>query len=156
MEISSPTDTNITYFDTTDSEDHKNSDNESHEFSYNPSQGIQVPEPNDIVCGRGKFTVDHPGNRRFRRLIWGKKDDYQKATRRDDKTKITHELVRKLRSGTDAGRFLLYDPKTKLWYDTGDEYARVSCIVPDKKYNLFLFYLIFMHYILFRKRFPIH
>lgn len=22
------------------------------------------------------------------------------------------------------GRFLLYDPKTKLWYDVGDEYAR--------------------------------
>ena len=70
------------------------------------------------------FTVAHPGNRRFRQLIMEKKDEYQKAIRRDDKTRITLELVQSLRNGPDGGRFLLYDPKTELWYDVGDDYAK--------------------------------
>eukprot|EP00526_Cylindrotheca_closterium_P019275 CAMPEP_0113617342 /NCGR_PEP_ID=MMETSP0017_2-20120614/8726_1 /TAXON_ID=2856 /ORGANISM="Cylindrotheca closterium" /LENGTH=220 /DNA_ID=CAMNT_0000526725 /DNA_START=203 /DNA_END=865 /DNA_ORIENTATION=- /assembly_acc=CAM_ASM_000147 len=94
------------------------------EFHYDPAYGIKTPEPNDIVCGRGKMTVAHPGNRRFRRLVNNRKEDYQKARRRDHKTRITLELVQELRGGPDGGRFLLYDTRTRLWYEVGDGYAR--------------------------------
>jgi hypothetical protein len=50
------------------------------------------------------MTVAHPGNRRFRRLVHNRKDDYQKARRRDHKTRITLELVQELRAGPDGGR----------------------------------------------------
>jgi hypothetical protein len=50
------------------------------------------------------MTVAHPGNRRFRQLVMEKKQTYQKARRRDDKTRITFELVHNLRSGPEGGR----------------------------------------------------
>lgn len=74
------------------------------QFQYDPAYGISTPAPNDIVCGRGKMTVAHAGNRRFRKLVMARKDDYQKARRRDHKTRITLELVQQLRSGPDGGR----------------------------------------------------
>lgn len=73
-------------------------------MNYDPSKGIQTPEPTDVICGRGKMTVTHPGNLRFRQLVMGKKDVYQKAKRRDDKTRITFELVQTVRNGPEGGR----------------------------------------------------
>ena len=73
-------------------------------FQYDPSKGIRKPGPTDVICGRGKMTFAHPGNRRFKTLVMEKKDQYQKATRRDDKTRITHELVQNLRNGPEGGR----------------------------------------------------
>jgi hypothetical protein len=63
------------------------------------SPGIPTPAPVDVICGRGKMTSSHPGNRRFRELVLEKKQAYQRARRRDDKTKITFELVQALRDG---------------------------------------------------------
>jgi hypothetical protein len=71
------------------------------------SLGITTPAPTDIVCGRGKMTIAHPGNRRFRKLVIDRKDDYQKARRRDHKTRITLELVHQLRSGPEGGRYVV-------------------------------------------------
>ena len=67
--------------------------------AFDRSQGIANPSPIDVICGRGKMTVAHPGNRKFRDLVLTKKRAYQLARRRDDKTKITFELVQKLRQG---------------------------------------------------------
>jgi hypothetical protein len=64
---------------------------------FDPVHGIQEPNPHDILCGRGRSTSDHPANVRFRQLINQNKDSYQKAKRRDEKTKITCELVDRLR-----------------------------------------------------------
>jgi len=61
--------------------------------------GIATPSPEDVICGRGKMTSSHPGNRRFRELVLDKKQAYQRARRRDDKTRITFELVQTLREG---------------------------------------------------------
>ena len=71
--------------------------------AFDRSQGIPNPSPIDVICGRGKMTVAHPGNRKFRDLVLTKKRAYQLARRRDDKTKITFELVQKLRLG---GRYV--------------------------------------------------
>lgn len=63
------------------------------------SLGIATPAPVDVICGRGKMTSSHPGNRRFRELVLEKKQAYQRARRRDEKTQITFELVQTLREG---------------------------------------------------------
>jgi len=84
-------------------------------------EGVDEPLPTDVICGRGKMTASHPANRRFRELVDSRKAAYQNSKRRDEKTRITCELVDKLRG---EGRFVLFDPETKLWYEVSDEYAR--------------------------------
>jgi hypothetical protein len=74
------------------------------QIDYDPRKGIQAPAPADVICGRGKMTVAHPGNRRFRQLVMTEKNAYQKAKRRDDKSRITFDLVHQLRKGPDGGR----------------------------------------------------
>jgi hypothetical protein len=66
-------------------------------IQFDPAQGIREPNANDVVCGRGRSSIEHPANQRFRDLINQHKDMYQKAKRRDEKTKITCELVDRLR-----------------------------------------------------------
>jgi hypothetical protein len=74
------------------------------QINYDPSKGIRTPAPTDVICGRGKMTVAHPGNRRFRQLVMAQKNAYQKAKRRDDKSRITFDLVHQLRTGNEGGR----------------------------------------------------
>lgn len=83
--------------------------------------GVKEPRPTDVICGRGKMTASHPANRRFRELVDSHKASYQNSKRRDEKTRITCELVDKLRG---EGRFVLFDPTTKLWHEVSEEYAR--------------------------------
>ena len=113
-----------------------------------PSQGIANPLDLDILCGRGKSNV-HKGNALFRELIDAKKDEYQAARRREDKTRyveagcccgflvfilgsvlltmcvngkrLTCEIVAELRQ---SSRFLLKDPKLQLWFEVGEEYIK--------------------------------
>jgi hypothetical protein len=68
-------------------------------------EAIPTPGPMDVICGRGK-SVSHPGNQRFRRLILAKKEAYQKAKRRDEKTRITFEIVVELRRGSEPSRYV--------------------------------------------------
>jgi hypothetical protein len=60
--------------------------------------GVTEPLPTDVICGRGKMTSSHPANRRFRELVDSHKREYQNSKRRDEKTRITCDLVDKLRS----------------------------------------------------------
>jgi hypothetical protein len=60
--------------------------------------GVIEPLPTDVICGRGKMTSSHPANRRFRELVDFHKRAYQNSKRRDEKTRITCDLVDKLRS----------------------------------------------------------
>lgn len=53
------------------------------------------PRPMDIICGRGS-RMTHPGNQRFRSLVLERKEIYQQSTRREDKTRITLEIVQQL------------------------------------------------------------
>ena len=66
-------------------------------------EAITTPGTWDILCGRGKSAA-HPGNQRFRQIIQSRRDEYQRAVRRDDKTKITFEIVESLRNGPNASR----------------------------------------------------
>jgi len=88
---------------------------------FTKGEGVKEPRPTDVICGRGKMTASHPANRRFRELVDSHKAAYQNSKRRDEKTRITCELVDKLRG---EGRFVLFDPNTKLWHEVSEEYAR--------------------------------
>jgi len=67
-------------------------------------EGVKEPLPTDVICGRGKMTASHPANRRFRELVDSHKAAYQNSKRRDEKTRITCELVDKLRG---EGRYVV-------------------------------------------------
>eukprot|EP00980_Cylindrotheca_fusiformis_P031325 scaffold26176_cov117-Cylindrotheca_fusiformis.AAC.1 len=76
----------------------------------------------DVICGRDKLSHAHTGNRRFRHIIEMNRLSYQNATNREEKTKITCQVVESIRSCN--GRFLKLDEKTGEWFDVGDIYAR--------------------------------
>lgn len=82
-----------------------------------------VPRRFDIICGRDKISHSHVGNKRFRTIIEMNRERYQTAPSRDDKTRITFEIVSMIRSCQPGGRFLKIDD-TAAWKDVGDEYAR--------------------------------
>lgn len=64
---------------------------------------VSEPRPQDVICGRGK-SVAHPGNQRLAEMIKARKEEYQKAKRRDDKTRITCEIVQAMRQGPMPAR----------------------------------------------------
>lgn len=69
------------------------------------SKAVSVPDENDVICGRGK-SVAHLGNQRFRKMVSARKEAYQKATRRDEKTFIASEIVEALRQGPEPSRYV--------------------------------------------------
>ena len=102
-----------------DQEDHSHDDDEDDEDEdendvgrhFRPSTttlsspGIGAPALKDVICGRGKMTSSHPGNRKLRDLVIQRKLEYQRAKRRDEKTSITSEIVQTLRELGRYGRF---------------------------------------------------
>eukprot|EP00980_Cylindrotheca_fusiformis_P013326 scaffold3391_cov116-Cylindrotheca_fusiformis.AAC.3 len=76
----------------------------------------------DVICGRDKLSHTHVGNKIFRKIIEMNRVSYQNATSRDEKTRITCQIVDVIRSSN--GRFLKLDEKTGRWFDAGDTCAR--------------------------------
>lgn len=71
---------------------------------------VPEPRPQDVICGRGK-SVAQPGNQRLAALVRERKEEYQRASRRDDKTRITFEIVQAMRQGPSPAR---YECPTKI------------------------------------------
>lgn len=71
---------------------------------------VHEPRPMDVICGRGS-RITHPGNQRFRKLVAENKSTYQRATRREDKTKITLDIVQKLMRCEDPSRYVCFSRK---------------------------------------------
>merc|ERR1719498_348504 len=85
---------------------------------------ILVPEPMDVLSGRGGAVNSHPGNRRYRDLVNFMKAEYlNESTRKNEKTNISANIVWTIRNGTFPGRFLKQDPESKLWHEIGDKAA---------------------------------
>ena len=78
---------------------------------------------NDVLCGRGGGTNNHPGNERFRDLVTAQKVLYLHSSKRD-KPFVSRGIVRAVRNQNPPGRFLQKDEKNGLWYDIGDQKAR--------------------------------
>ena len=86
-----------------------------------------VPTRFDVICGRDKQSVRHEGNKQFRTIVEQYRVRYQRTSVREEKTRITCEIISRIRAGSmhkPGGRFLKLDPDTKKWCDAGDEFAR--------------------------------
>lgn len=73
-----------------------------------------------LVYHRG-MTNGHSGNRRFRDIIALHRPDYVRATKMD-KPNVARKIVRAIRQGNPAGRFLRKSPDG-MWRDVGDKVA---------------------------------
>lgn len=57
----------------------------------------------DVLLGRGRGPNMHPGNQRYREIIYANRDNYNKASNRTEQTRITREIVNHIKTN---GRFL--------------------------------------------------
>jgi hypothetical protein len=79
----------------------------------------------DVLCGRDKITHSHGGNKRFLSLIKKHREAYQNSTSREDKTRLSSDIVKMIRFG--GGRFL------KCTNDSTGEYEDQDDIVAREK-----------------------
>jgi hypothetical protein len=85
------------------------------------------PLPSDVMLGRGRSFLRHPGNKRLKTVVEMNTQRYLNATNRNEKTCITQEIVRIIQTyGTVPGRFLRHDAKAGGWYQVDDHEARVK------------------------------
>jgi hypothetical protein len=81
----------------------------------------------DVLLGRGRAYLRHPGNERMRTIVSDNLARYQSTEMRHDKTRITKEIVQTIKtSGDQPARFLRYDPRADRWTEVDDEVARVK------------------------------
>lgn len=88
-----------------------------------PLLDIKEPHENDVLYGRGGGTNHHPGNKRYRRIVESRKNDYI-TSKRLDKPLVALEIIKNWRSQDPSGRFLKQDESTGMWNDVGDKKAR--------------------------------
>lgn len=80
----------------------------------------------DVVCGRDRLSHSHRGNKRFRQIIQTYREQYQTANRREEKTRITGEIVSIVESS--GGRFLKVEESSGEWVgvDSASIHEKVS------------------------------
>jgi len=78
------------------------------------------PNPEDVLLGRGKTVVEHPGNTRFRQMIERFMIQYEDAPRLE-KTCLAEIIVRMVKES--SGRFMKRNEKG-AWEEVEDEIAR--------------------------------
>lgn len=85
-------------------------------------EGNIMVTDHDILCGRGGLTNHHKGNKRFRDIVALHRPDYVRAPK-IQKPSVARVIVRAIRNGPPAGRFLKKNEKTGKWEDIGDKKA---------------------------------
>jgi hypothetical protein len=86
-----------------------------------------------VVCGRGKHSFNHVGNRRFRTLAKIFVERYSQADTKGAKSAIVSEIIVVIRQA--GGHFCKF--KSGAWFDVGDPYARekVGALLRDLLYT---------------------
>lgn len=86
---------------------------------------VHIPNPNDVLCGRGGRINAHGGNVNFRKIVLMYKEDYlSKSAGKNQKAQIAAHVVTRIRTLNPSGRFLKVDGDTGCWIEMGDEKAR--------------------------------
>jgi hypothetical protein len=87
---------------------------------------VEVPNVNDVLCGRGGNVNSHRGNEQFRALVEKRKRVYLTARFKREKRLIASSIVTEIRGMNPSGRFLTRkgNRDSGHWYDIGDEKAR--------------------------------
>ena len=81
---------------------------------------ITFPTAFDVINGRGQGIQRHPGNMKYRTLVYLNKGLYAKCPRHD-KSKISRGIVAAIRQV--GGRFLELDEASGVYNDIGDKKA---------------------------------
>ncbi|KAL7460800.1 hypothetical protein ACHAXS_001241 [Conticribra weissflogii] len=85
-----------------------------------PAIPVIAPTCRDVLNGRGQGVQRHPGNEKYRKLVFVNKGLYAKCPK-TDKIKISRGIVNAVREL--GGRFLELDERTQVYYDIGDKKA---------------------------------
>jgi hypothetical protein len=81
-----------------------------------------IPSTFDVLCGERSDALAHVGNKIFRMIISWYSDEYQNAQHREEKRRITKEIISLIQES--GGNFLKMDENKNKWCVVGDEYAR--------------------------------
>ncbi|CAB9518066.1 expressed unknown protein [Seminavis robusta] len=86
---------------------------------------------NDVLCGRGKTSFNHVGNRRFRHIISESIDDYNNAGSRKAKSAVVKKVHDHIRA--TGGRFLKMDSSEREWVELSQQRSleKVSHAIRD-------------------------
>lgn len=82
---------------------------------------VHIIETSDILCGKDKACVNHPGSKRYRDVIESFRFRYQRATTKFEKMTITKEIYDSLKTGC---RFLKYSEQQQSWEELSSMAAR--------------------------------
>ena len=79
------------------------------------------PGPYDVICGRGKDVIQHPGNRRYRELINSNLRNYVETTSKLEKT-----IIKRVEDASSEGGGFVKNVNG-VWYKVSECYAREKC-----------------------------
>lgn len=79
------------------------------------------PAVNDILCGKSKECIHHPGSKNFRSIIESYSAKYQQAMTKFEKMTITREIYEMI---IEKSRFLKLNEETQTWEEISSESAR--------------------------------
>ena len=98
------------------------------------TKGIEQPNENDVLCGRGGKTNIHIGNIHYRKIIETRKNIYRSISK-NRKSILSMSIVEAINRLDPPGRFLSYNGKTGLWYEIETERAtkKTSQALREKK-----------------------
>ena len=92
-----------------------------------PVRRIRTPHPHDVLSGRGGGINAHPGNKVFREWVHLRKEDYNLAPNKKEKTRVAEEVMDQVRQQDPPGRFLQKDNSMTSgptwWIEVSEERA---------------------------------
>lgn len=92
--------------------------------AYGAVRRIRTPHDHDILLGRGGGINSFPGNQVFRQWVAERKEEYNLAPNKHEKTRVAEEVMARVRNQTPPGRFLQRDPTAvtgPVWWVEVDE-----------------------------------
>ena len=75
---------------------------------------IFIPGPFDVICGRGKDTLNHEGNKRYKNIVNSLLQKYASATNKFDKTLIVSEVIETVRYSTNHATADIYESDSEI------------------------------------------
>lgn len=76
----------------------------------------------DVICGRGKQALNHPGNKRFRKLIDQHLDDYANAKTKLEKGMVVSKVIDQVED--EGGNFIKRGKSGVEWIIVDATFAR--------------------------------
>ena len=78
----------------------------SYDFMRPLGSNFPGPGPYDVICGRGRKTLAHPGNSHYRSKVSEALDQYARAKSKMEKSQIVSSIVDEVRALSPQGGFI--------------------------------------------------